>query len=218
MSGKNFIILAAALMLLIFVVFGARADNINCSANPLTAKTCDVYVGIYQNGGRQILSIRAHEELFNLLRSADSSTVINLYYIGNGGSINTGLALIAAIKDSKAQITSHIVGPVYSMHAVLPFATPKHLKISKYAIVMFHKGWIPIAGGTRSPFLVCKTKLYQEPFERCMETIKRSFEVSSMIFRQMIGQYLTAQELSDFNDGKDVYITGESFHKRGVGK
>jgi ATP-dependent protease ClpP protease subunit len=68
-----------------------------------------------------------------------SDKAITVLINSSGGDIHQGLAIIDAIKECHSEVTTHAVGPCYSM-AVAVFQSGDYRKISSNATLMLHAG------------------------------------------------------------------------------
>ncbi|GBG14436.1 ATP-dependent Clp protease, protease subunit [Novimethylophilus kurashikiensis] len=137
----------------------------------------------------EIVEPSAYDELCHTLRTATESDDIRLFINTVGGSVASGLALIQAMQESEATITTILNPEAYSMGALLYVAGDKHV-ISSKGILMFHN----YSGG-----------MYGKGNEQAAEIAAVSpwFE---QIMREVCVPFLTDDEVTSVLKGGDLWL------------
>lgn len=87
--------------------------------------------------GNTIEDPSIYSKLILKLKEATARDSFKFLMVGNGGNATAALALHASIVNTKAQVSTEIIGPVYSAHTLLSF-TKGPITIRPGAFIMVH--------------------------------------------------------------------------------
>lgn len=161
-------------------------------------------------------SIEAPEYYSTLLLQLTQAAVGDKFIFhlaGNGGDAATILAFYNAINSTVADTVAVVDGPVYSAHAYLSVLT-KQTIVNSGTIFMFHRG--SIFGQEQ---VVCKEykgrlDRKQDAYKKCLDFIESWTVMENRLLPQMLGKYLTTNELQRILEGHDVYVQGDEMKRR----
>ncbi len=132
-----------------------------------------------------------------ILAKAKPDDKVNILLSGFGGYSDTGVKLINHIRKCEAEVSIKIDAPVYSMHAILAFAT-KYPLIEDHVFFMFHDA---------STFHVGKNS-------EAVQSSVHYKHYSINLLKDICGHVLTDKEILDITEGKDLYLNGDEVKKR----
>lgn len=137
----------------------------------------------------ELVEPSAYDELCHLLRNADAEDDIRLFLNTPGGNLASGLAIIQAMQESQATITTILNPEAYSMGALM-FVAGDHHVLNDKSILMFHN----YSGG-----------LFGKGNEQAAEiaAVKPWFE---KIMHDICCPFLTEEELSAVLRGSDLWL------------
>lgn len=134
-----------------------------------------------------------YSDLMKGLRALPNSATVVIYLANFGGYVHSGVQIINAMKDSRANIITKVVGPTYSMGALIACAGDKVI-VDDYAWLMFHHYSGSFSGkGSESREMI-------KAFDTLGKTLMKQECVAKGI--------LTNEQVQDINNGIDVYIHG----------
>lgn len=140
----------------------------------------------------QIASSKYYRSLYNLLRRSGSEDIFIFYLNNRGGSVETTLEILSAIRSSKSTIYGHITGPIYSAASIIALSLD-HVKIDDDTFIMFHDYSSGSFGKGSEQEAAIKT---EKPwFDR--------------IFKKAVKGFLTTKETKEILHGKDLYISAK---------
>lgn len=139
----------------------------------------------------------AYDELCHLLRSVNENDQVKLYINTPGGALISGLAIIQAMRDSKATITTILNPQAFSMGALIFLAGDEKVAPPN-SLLMFHH----YSGGQsgKGNELVAELSATNAWFEEAMHNICAPF--------------LTKKELRDVLQGKDLWMGSTEINRR----
>lgn len=145
----------------------------------------------------ELIEPSAYDELCHLLRNAAPEDDIRLYINTPGGSVSSGLAIIQAMQESEASITTILNPEAYSMGALMFVAGDSHV-INDKSILMFHN----YSGG-----------LFGKGNEQAAEiaAVKPWFE---KIMNDICCPFLTEEEVTAVLRGSDLWLRQEEILPR----
>lgn len=91
----------------------------------------DVYIS------HEFIEPSAYDDLCQLLRTAPETDEVKMYLNTVGGNVASGLAIIQAMQESEALITTVLNPEAYSMGALMFLAGDQHI-VNPTGILMFH--------------------------------------------------------------------------------
>jgi ATP-dependent protease ClpP protease subunit len=152
----------------------------------------NIYVGDLTEG------INEHIESIDLIRTASEDDKINLLITSVGGDVDIAENYLAAIRDSKAQITTRAIGCVASAGATIWLAGGNRA-CDERAYFMFHNVQY---GGMNGDGHLVKTRMdfYDKHYRS--------------LFEELFKDVMTEEELHSVFSGGEVYITGADMLKR----
>lgn len=154
-----------------------------------------------------------YQELLNLLYFTDAKTTIVINLTGFGGYGQGAVALINGMRHSQAKIITNVIGNVQSAHALLAIAGDKTV-VSGDGIFMVHN-----TSGTNMESTYCANSYWQKDrgqwaYNKCIENSKKYNQIYNSIFRDLVKEVLTKEELKRFDEGFEVIITLQELKKR----
>ncbi|KVP40064.1 ATP-dependent Clp protease proteolytic subunit [Burkholderia ubonensis] len=139
----------------------------------------------------------AYDEVCHLLRSVTENDEVKLYLNTPGGALISGLALIQAMRDSKATITTILNPQAFSMGALL-FLCGDVRVAPPNSLLMFHHYSGGLSGkGNEQVLELSATNAW---FEEAMHNTCSPF--------------LTKKEIRDVLQGKDLWMGSAEINKR----
>jgi Protease subunit of ATP-dependent Clp proteases len=159
-------------------------------------------------------------KLGTTIREMPSNIRIDVYLDGYGGDILGMLYLCNSIKYSKAEIVGHVVGPVYSAHAMLLFSF-KEIVIDDDAFLMLHRP--AIFDPKKKEYILTNNDVCDDVKgldrgksmrDKCILQNNAINKMYNKFFEEHIKKFLTEDELSRYQEGYDVYINGTDMQKR----
>lgn len=131
-----------------------------------------------------------YEELCHLLRTAQEHDKINIHINTVGGSVSSGLAIIEAIRESNAEVTTILDPEGYSMGSLIFLAGHK-LAVSRHSRMMIHN---------YSSGMVGKGN------EQVAE-IQSSFNWFEGILSDLCYPFLSKGEIKAVMEGRDIWLS-----------
>lgn len=150
---------------------------------------------VYLNG--QVCASHYYREFFNLLRNAEQSDNFIIYLNNSGGYVHTGIEIINSMKACHGTIYIVISGPIYSMAPIIALHGDK-IYVEDDTHMMFHS----YSGGMMGK---------QHEMEADLKGHKALYNQQ---FKSTVKGFLTAKEVNDILNGKDLYIRRNSILKR----
>lgn len=133
-----------------------------------------------------------YNELCFLLDNATEQDTINIHINTPGGIIDSAVMIINSIKNSKANVIGHLAGTVASAGTMIALSC-NSLKVANHTTFMIHN----YSGGLRGKGHELKA---QQAF------VDASLEA---FFKDIYGNFLSAKEIREVIDGKDMWINSE---------
>lgn len=212
-------------VLILFIAVLASACSKFSSFSPPDIKTDDYTTHCENNVCTVYLSEAIaqpikYRELVKLIESAPKGTVIDMHLSGRGGSTDTVISLYNAIKLSKAEVNTVVDGMTYSSHSYLSMFG-KHITIAPGTAFLFHAP--AVAGGDTGEYQLmianCEKSRGsadrgQDGYKKCIDYTESYLKVFDRIVQDKLKPYLTPKEISDMEEGYDVYIDGEDMRQR----
>ncbi|HDR9103481.1 TPA: ATP-dependent Clp protease proteolytic subunit [Burkholderia vietnamiensis] len=139
----------------------------------------------------------AYDEVCHLLRIANEEDQVKLYLNTPGGALISGLALIQAMRESKATITTILNPQAFSMGALI-FLCGDVRVAPPNSLLMFHH----YSGGQsgKGNELVAELAATSTWFEEAMQNTCSPF--------------LTKKEIKDVLEGKDIWMGSTEINRR----
>ncbi|KVP65567.1 hypothetical protein WJ96_04155 [Burkholderia ubonensis] len=139
----------------------------------------------------------AYDELCHLLRNVTENDEVKLYLNTPGGALISGLAVIQAMRDSKATITTILNPQAFSMGALMFLAGDQKVAPPN-SLLMFHHYSGGLSGkGNEQVLELSATNAW---FEEAMHNTCAPF--------------LTKKEIRDVLQGKDLWMGSAEINKR----
>lgn len=127
--------------------------------------------------------------VLNVLEGASENDKVTIELAGPGGSVDTGIVIVNAIRDCKCGVDIVVVGRCFSMHAILA-VSGKSLVMKPNTWLMFHN----YSGG--------ESGKGTEMFDATIQTYKHIHQ----FFDDLATPFLSAEEITKVKSDKDVYI------------
>lgn len=139
----------------------------------------------------------AYDEVCHLLRKVGSDDKVKIYLNTPGGALISGLALIQAMRESKATITTILNPQAFSMGALL-FLCGDELVAPPNSLLMFHHYSGGLSGKGNEQ--VAELSAINTWFQDAMNDICQPF--------------LTKKEIKEVLQGKDLWLGSPEISKR----
>lgn len=139
----------------------------------------------------------AYDEICHLLRQVGENDEVKLYLNTPGGALISGLALIQAMRESKAKITTILNPQAFSMGALL-FLCGDELVAPPNSLLMFHHYSGGLSGKGNEQ--VAELSAINTWFEEAMHDICEPF--------------LTKKEIRKILQGSDMWMGSAEINKR----
>lgn len=138
-----------------------------------------------------------YDDLSQLLRASDETAIINMYINTPGGDLLAGLALVQAMRDCKATITTILNPQAFSMGALLFLCGDVRIAPVN-SLLMFHHYSGGLSGkGNEQVAELAATSVW---FGNAMQDICYPF--------------LNKKEIRDLLQGKDIWLQHAEIQKR----
>lgn len=137
------------------------------------------------------------DKLCNFIRKAGTDDTINLFLNSDGGDIASGLALISAMRESEATITTILNTQAISMGAVIFLSGDKKVA-PPHSILMFH---------------TYSSTLYGKGSEQIAE-VTATADWYAQILRDVCDGFLKKAEIKAIIDGKDLWLRDVDINNR----
>lgn len=192
------------------VIRSSGEVTFECKVN---APTCDVYFSD---------TIEAPDRYFALYQYIDESRGTTLYFHleGSGGRTATIIKLYNVIKLNETKVISIVEGPVYSAHAFLAMLG-EEIRISPSSLFMFHEAaaYNSLTKQYIKPIEMCETfrgqlDRGQDAYKKCVDMVNAESKSMNNMLKRTVFKYLTPEETAKFNEGYDIYISGEEMISR----
>ena len=200
------------------ITFTVNADYapyiINCNGE----LRCDVYLS------DSIENSEKYIELYKLINTAPSNSVIFMHLSGYGGHMDTVLRLANCYEHTNAKIISIVEGPVMSAHGFIAMLA-NNIVIADHSIFLFH---LPAYQKIdKNGKLIGNPELYREfcrkqkgtdrginNVQKCLGVSKQMDIVYQNLFNKYVYPYMTKKEREKMLKGYDVIIQGNEMRKR----
>jgi ATP-dependent Clp protease protease subunit len=139
-----------------------------------------------------------YDEVCHLLRSVSENDEVKLYLNTPGGALISGMAIIQAMRDCKATITTVLNPQAFSMGALMFLAGDQKVAPPQ-SILMFHN-YSGGGGNGKGNEQVAELSAINTWFEEAMHDICAPF--------------LTKKELRDVLQGKDLWMRSAEINRR----
>lgn len=128
-------------------------------------------------------------DLIHFLGEVKKNDLVHLHLANYGGDCHVGFRLCNAVKQCKAEITTEIDGPCYSMGAILALTGDK-IKFNHGTFLMFHN-YSTWTGGKGNEFLTSA------------EAFNKHFYTNLM---NLCSPFLNKAEINKLKSDQDVYV------------
>lgn len=136
-------------------------------------------------------------DMINVLKTADQHDTIFLYLNTPGGYLHTTIQIIAAMKQSSANVVTCLEGEVCSAGTLIFLAGDRHI-VNPHSSFMIHS-YSHVIGG-KGPEVSSRVKHSEILYEK----ISKSF----------YSGFLTDQEIAGMLDGKDIWMDSDEVIRR----
>ena len=136
-------------------------------------------------------------EMLEILRSGKEEDEIFIHLNNSGGSLDTTIQIINAMKESEAKITTCLDGSAHSAASII-LLSGDAIKVSKYGTMLCHYYTDIVVGkGHEIDSVTQFDKKYYKKF-----------------FKEIYKKFLTPSELTKLIEGKDYWFSSEDIMKR----
>jgi ATP-dependent protease ClpP protease subunit len=148
--------------------------------------------------------VNSYIQIEHLLHTASSKLVFNFYLQGNGGYEETALALINAMRLTKAEVNTFIVGNVYSAHAMISLAG-KNVYVAPNVLIMVHRGSHYNESDKYCADKVGKSDRGLDAQEKCLKDFAALETWDELFVISVVKDYIPAAELKAILKGEDLF-------------
>lgn len=159
-----------------------------------TVNSCDL-VDVYLD--EPITELVYYRNMIHYLYNMQEHDVIRIWLDGPGGQLDTALAIISAMNESKGKVFCIVSGRAYSAHSMIALNAP-HLILGENARFMLHTATYGSMGK-------------QQEMEAKIESTSKQLE--KIINDTYLG-FLSEEEIEMMKIGKDYYFDGEELEQR----
>ncbi len=145
----------------------------------------------------EILTIDVYIPLIKTLGHAESTDVVHIYLSTPGGSLETVVSIINAMRNSPAVVTTILSGSVASAGALI-FLAGDTRAVENHSMLMFHNysSW---SGGKG---------------HELMASAEATDKWGNKINHDLCVPFLTTRELKQLKEGKDLYFDSDEIMKK----
>lgn len=138
-----------------------------------------------------------YTEMIHTIRNAEPYDNVIIHLNTGGGNLDTGIAIISAINESQATVTTVLDSSAYSMGAIIFLAGHQHI-VHNCSMIMFHT----FSGG-----FVGKSN----DIDRQVQAHKRQY---SMLIKQVCSKFLSVDEINRLDNGEELWFASDIVEKR----
>ena len=138
-----------------------------------------------------------YNKLCNMLKSVPEYATVNLHINNGGGSIDSALMIIDAIKNCDGEVIAHLSGTVASASTIITMACDDIIT-TKYLSFMIHNYSTGMQGKGH------ELKAYQNFTDREL----------NRAFREIYKGFLTDEEMDRVIDGQDMWLNEDEVEDR----
>ncbi len=138
-----------------------------------------------------------YTEMIHTIRTAEPHDQISIYLNTDGGHLDTGIAIISAIAESQAVITTVLDSTACSMGAILFLAGHQYI-VHDCSMLMFHT----FSGGFYGK---------SSDLDKQVQAYKRQY---SMLVKKVCAKFLTVDEIKRIDSGEEMWFSSDVIGKR----
>jgi len=145
----------------------------------------------------EIIQPSRYRRLISSLSSASEHDTFHFYFNSGGGSVESAISIIAAIKNSQARVIAHIIGSCHSACSLIALNCPE-IMVYEDGSMMIHPSHFGTAGHAlnvkvRSQFLS---------------------DIMDKMFKTTYTGFLTEDELNNVRNGIEIWLTSKDIEAR----
>ena len=138
-----------------------------------------------------------YTEMIQTIRSAEVHDQVFIHLNTEGGHLDTGIALISAIAETNATVTTVLDSTACSMGAILFLAGHQYI-VHDCSMLMFHT----FNGGFYGK---------SSDVDKQVQAYKRQY---SMLVKKICSKFLTAEEIRRIDNGEEMWFASDIIGKR----
>lgn len=138
-----------------------------------------------------------YTEMIHTIRTAEAHDQIFIHLNSEGGHLDTGIAIISAIAESQATITTVLDSTACSMAAILFLAGHQYI-VHDCSMLMFHT----FSGGFYGK---------SSDLDKQVQAYKRQY---SMLVKKICSRFLTHEEIRRIDNGEEMWFASDIIGKR----
>ena len=138
-----------------------------------------------------------YTEMIHTIRTAEPHDQITIHLNTEGGHLDTGIAIISAMAESQAMITTVLDSSAYSMGAIL-FLAGHNYVVHDCSMLMFHT----FSGGFQGK---------SSDLDKQVQAYKRQY---SMLVKKVCSRFLTPDEIRRIDNGEEMWFASDVISKR----
>jgi len=138
-----------------------------------------------------------YAEMIHTIRTAAPHDQISIYLNTPGGNLATGIAIVSAMSETEATVTTVLDSTACSMGAILFLAGHQYI-VHDCTIMMFHT----FSGGVYGK---------SSDIDRQVQAYKRQY---SSLVKRVCSKFLSADEIRRIDNGEDMWFTAEVISRR----
>lgn len=163
----------------------------NLKTTTLTTNRTDIYLN------QEIGKPHFYFEMLEVLRNAKEEDEVYIHINNNGGSLDTTMQIINAIKECNAKVVTCLEGSAHSAASII-LLSGDIIKVHKFGSMLCHY-YTDIIGG-KAHEIESVTQFDKKYYKR--------------FFKEIYKKFLTANELSRLFKGEDFWFSGEDIMRR----
>ena len=146
---------------------------------------------------QDILEPSYYRNLITVLNNATENDLVILNINSQGGSLDSAISIMQALRDTRAETIAHTVGSCYSAATLLALSC-NNVDVGEFSNWMIHDGSYAVA--SKSSDIVTRAS-FENKFIR-------------NIFKSVYIPFISEQEMNDVMRGVDLWMTSEEVRER----
>ena len=146
---------------------------------------------------QDILEPSYYRNLITVLNNATENDLVILNINSQGGSLDSAISIMQALRDTRAETIAHTVGSCYSAATLLALSC-NNVNVGEFSNWMIHDGSYAVA--SKSSDIVTRAS-FENKFIR-------------NIFKSVYIPFISEQEMNDVMRGVDLWMTSEEVRER----
>ena len=146
---------------------------------------------------QDILEPSYYRNLITVLNNATENDLVILNINSQGGSLDSAISIMQALRDTRAETIAHTVGSCYSAATLLALSC-NNVDVGEFSNWMIHDGSYAVA--SKSSDIVTRAS-FENKFIRS-------------IFKSVYIPFISEQEMDDVMRGVDLWMTSDEVRER----